>query len=89
MLRSILRYIAVVHTYYYTDPVCPWSWALEPALRRLTAEFAGSFEITFVMCGMMREVGPGEVSHLVTQMLDAADRSGMPVDARISPMLPP
>ncbi len=71
----------MIHTYYYTDPVCPWSWALEPALRKLTVEFAGAFEVTFVMCGMSREVG--DPSHLIGEMLEASDASGMPVDARL------
>ena len=78
---SILRYIEVVHTYYYTDPVCPWSWALEPALRKLTVEFDGSFEVTYVMCGMAREVG--DPAHLVSEMLEASVESGMPVDPRV------
>src|SRR5689334_3984332 len=73
--------MARVHTYYYTDPFCPWSWALEPALRKLALEFSGSLEITFVMCGMAREVG--DPRHLVSSMLEASDESGMPVDPRV------
>jgi predicted DsbA family dithiol-disulfide isomerase len=73
--------MAVVRTYYYTDPFCPWSWALEPALRKLAVEFMGSFEVRHVMCGMAREVGdPG---HLVSEMLEASEESGMPVDPRV------
>jgi putative protein-disulfide isomerase len=73
--------MAVVHTYYYTDPFCPWSWALEPALRKLAVEFAGSFEVSYVMCGMAREVG--DAGHLVSEMLEASAESDMPVDARL------
>lgn len=80
---SILRQMGVVHTYYYTDPMCPWSWALEPALRRLWLEFEGGLAVEFVMCGMAREVGSAEVSHLVSEMLEASAASGMPVDARL------
>ncbi len=83
----ILRHNAVVHTYYYTDPMCPWSWALEPALRKLTVEFAGNLELTYVMCGMAREVGDPE--HVVAEMLEASDESGMPVDARLWLAAPP
>jgi putative protein-disulfide isomerase len=80
-MPSILRHIALVHTYYYTDPFCPWSWALEPALRKLAVAFTGSFEVRYVMCGMAREVGdPG---HLVGEMLEASEESGMPVDPRV------
>jgi predicted DsbA family dithiol-disulfide isomerase len=76
-----LRQIVSVHTYYYTDPVCPWSWALEPTLRRLAVEFGESLSVTFVMCGMAREVG--DARHLVSEMLEASDQSGMPVDPRL------
>ena len=86
-MPSILREIAVVHTYYYTDPACPWSWALEPALRKLSHEFAGSLEITYVMCGMAREFG--DPIALVAEMLEAGDRSGMPVDPRLWLAAPP
>ena len=71
----------MVHTYYYTDPACPWSWALEPALRKLSHELAGSLEVTYVMVGMARQFG--DASPLVGEMLEAADRSGMPVDVRL------
>ncbi len=80
-MLSILRYIAVVHTFYYTDPMCPWSWAIEPALRKLAVEFAGELSMSYVMCGMAREVG--DPTHVVSELLEAADRSGMPVDARL------
>jgi len=77
----------VVHTYYYTDPMCPWSWALEPALRKLALEFAGGLSVTYVMCGMARDVG--DPIPVVSEMLEAADRSGMPVDARLWLAAPP
>lgn len=34
-----------VQVRFYTDPACPWSWAAEPALRRLMWEFEGELEI--------------------------------------------
>ena len=86
-MPSILRHIAAVHTYYYTDPMCPWSWALEPAARKLAVEFAGGLEVTYVMCGMAREVG--DPTHVIGEMLEAADESGMPVDARLWLAAPP
>jgi predicted DsbA family dithiol-disulfide isomerase len=51
-----LRHIAVVHTHYYTDPVCPWSWAFEPSLRRLLLEFDGATEFSYVISGMRHEL---------------------------------
>lgn len=86
-MPSILREIAVVHTYYYTDPACAWSWALEPALRKLGHELAGSLSVTYVMCGMARQFG--DPAPLVAEMLEAADRSGMPVDPRLWLAAPP
>ena len=82
-----MREIAFVHTYYYTDPACPWSWALEPALRKLSHELGDSLTVTHVMCGMARQFG--DPVPLVADMLDAADRSGMPVDARLWLAAPP
>ena len=46
---------ASLHVLYYTDPACPWSWAAEPALRRLQAEFGDDVRITYVMGGLARE----------------------------------
>jgi putative protein-disulfide isomerase len=66
---------------YYTDPACSASWAAEPALRRLQVEFGGEVEITYVMGGLSRQY-EGDQSRLVTEWLDAAEQSGMPVDPR-------
>lgn len=86
-MPSILREIAEVHTYYYTDPACPWSWALEPARRKLRHELGDSLGVTYVMCGMAREFG--DPVSIVTEMLEAADRSGIPVDPRLWLAAPP
>ncbi len=77
----------MVHIYYYTDPMCPWSWALEPALRKLAVEFGDGLSVRYVMCGMAREVG--DTAPFVTQMLEASAASGMPVDARLWLAAPP
>jgi putative protein-disulfide isomerase len=66
---------------YVTDPACPWSWAWEPVRHRLEREFGATLAITFAMGGLAREFGPAEAR--VGEWLDAADRSGMPVDPRL------
>jgi putative protein-disulfide isomerase len=66
---------------YYTDPACSASWAAEPALRRLQVEFGSEVQITYVMGGLSRQY-EGDQSGLVLEWLDAAERSGMPVDPR-------
>jgi predicted DsbA family dithiol-disulfide isomerase len=82
-----LSYVGVVHVRYYTDPVCPWSWALEPALRRLLYTFGESLEITYVMTGMMRD--PADPLKGARAALDASAASGMPVDPRLWLETPP
>jgi predicted DsbA family dithiol-disulfide isomerase len=79
--------VAIVYTYYYTDPACPWSWALEPALRKLIAQLGDSLRFTYVMCGMAREFG--DAGALVAESLQAGDRSLMPVDPRLWLQAPP
>ena len=73
--------MAAVHASYYTDPACPGSWALEPAVRRLQWEFGDRLRWEYVMGGLAREFGPAE--RMVTDWLDAGDASGMPVDPRL------
>lgn len=72
--------MAVVEVIYYTDPACPWSWAAEPALRRLLTEFGDGVRITYVMAGLAREISDPHAELL--EALDAAAASGMPVDPR-------
>ena len=71
----------LVQARYYTDPACPWSWALEPALRKLMTEFAEAVQLSYVMCGALRE-GADPIEQ-TRQTLEASVRSGMPVDARL------
>jgi predicted DsbA family dithiol-disulfide isomerase len=81
---------------FYSDPACPWSWAAEPALRRLLWEFEGELEIIWVMGGLARRYGrdyrdeegrigegPGCFADLISHWLDVAVASEMPMDPRI------
>src|SRR5438094_9158547 len=73
--------MAVVVALYYTDPFCPWSWALEPTVRRLECEFGPDLRLTHVMAGMGGELeDPAQVA---LQALEASQSSGMPVDVRL------
>jgi predicted DsbA family dithiol-disulfide isomerase len=79
--------VAAVSATVFTDPFCPWSWAVEPHLRRLEIEFGGSVAITFVIAGLRRQVQDGPA--LALSALEAAARSGMPLDARVFLTDPP
>ncbi len=74
--------VAVVAT-CFTDPLDPWSWAAEPALRRLAVEFGEEVEVTFVLVGLVRRSDDGRAGALALETLDAAAASGMPADARV------
>lgn len=38
---------------YYTDPLCCWSWAMEPQLRKLRFEFDGAISWHYCMGGLI------------------------------------
>jgi predicted DsbA family dithiol-disulfide isomerase len=79
--------VGAVHVTYYTDPACPWSWAAEPAVRRLQVEFGEEVSITYVMGGMAREFR--KPLETMRHVLDAAAASGMPTDPRVWLDAPP
>jgi predicted DsbA family dithiol-disulfide isomerase len=85
-----------VQVRFYTDPACPWSWAGEPALRRLMWEFDGELEFAWVMGGLARHygrsyrdeegrigTGPDCFADLISHWLEVAANGLMPTDPRI------
>jgi predicted DsbA family dithiol-disulfide isomerase len=85
-----------VQVRFYTDPLCPWSWAAEPALRRLMWEFQGELEFIWVMGGLARRYGseyrdeqsgvgrgPDCFADLISHWLEVAADGLMPTDPRI------
>jgi predicted DsbA family dithiol-disulfide isomerase len=85
-----------VQVRYYSDPVCPWSWAAEPALRRLMWEFDGQLEFVWVMGGLARRYGQGYrdeqsgvgrgsdcFADLISHWLDVAADGLVPTDPRV------
>jgi predicted DsbA family dithiol-disulfide isomerase len=72
-----------VRVRFYTDPACPWSWAAEPALRRLMWEFDGELEFAWVMGGLARSYERANLLEVVSQWLEDAAAGGMPCDPRI------
>jgi hypothetical protein len=76
MLAPIVADVARLAMSYFTDPWCPWSWAAEPSLRRLQAEFGDQLAMTYVIGGL------GGAAPDPREWLEAAAASGMPVDPR-------
>jgi predicted DsbA family dithiol-disulfide isomerase len=72
-----------VQVRFYTDPACPWSWAAEPALRRLMWEFEAGLEFVWVMGGLTRSYENADLLAVVGQWLVDAAEGGMPCDPRI------
>jgi predicted DsbA family dithiol-disulfide isomerase len=72
---------------FYTDPACPWSWSIEPSMRRLVVEFGDAIDLRPVMGGLARQFG--DPLPVVADWLAAADASGMPVDPRLWIEAPP
>jgi predicted DsbA family dithiol-disulfide isomerase len=85
-----------VQVRFYTDPGCPWSWAAEPALRRLMWEFDGELDFVWVMGGLARRFGreyrdeegrigygPDCFADLISHWLSVAAEGLMPTDPRI------
>jgi putative protein-disulfide isomerase len=68
---------------FYTDPACPWSWAAEPALRRLMWEFEDELEFVWVMGGLTRSYEHANLFDVTTQWLEDAAAGGMPCDPRL------
>lgn len=77
----------VIEASYYTDPACPWSWALEPNLRRLQVEFGDGISVGLIMGGLAPQFEDPQAQ--VAQWLEACDRSGMPFDPRLWLEAPP
>jgi Thioredoxin len=75
--------VGTVSISYVTDPFCPWSWAAEPAWRRLQAEFGDQVEITYVISGL------GGADPDALEWLEASAAGGMPVDPRGVMAAPP
>jgi len=76
---------------YFTDPLCCWSWAMEPQLRKIQYEYNGQIKWRYCMGGML----PGwnnyhdEINSVSRPLqmgpvwMHAQYVSGMPMDANI------
>jgi putative protein-disulfide isomerase len=72
----------MVSVAYYTDPACPWSWALEPAVRKLMVDFGDGLDWTFVMGGLGRSLArePAACAATIEQWLRVSEETQAPLD---------
>ena len=81
---------------FITDPVCSWSWGVEPQVRSLMWEFGEGVRFHWVMGGLARSYGPryrdeeGAIgsgpscfADLMSHWLEVAVATGMPADPRL------
>ena len=70
---------------YHTDPACPWSWALEPSVRKLMVEFGSGLDWTFVMGGLGRSLAgePASRAALIVEWLRVTAETQAPLDPLI------
>ncbi|MDQ6609882.1 MAG: DsbA family protein [Bacteroidota bacterium] len=86
-----------VDVIYYTDPLCCWSWAMEPQLRRIQYEYEHQLNWRYCMGGLL----PGwhsysdEINSVTKPIqmgplwMHAHKESGMPIDAAVWKNDPP
>ena len=67
---------------YHTDPACPWSWALEPVVRKLMVDFGAGLDWTFVMGGLGRSLArePAARAGRIEEWLRVSDETQAPLD---------
>lgn len=76
---------------YYTDPLCCWSWALEPQWKRLRYEYEGQISWSYCMVGLVPEWNSytdlfNSISrplHMGPMWMQAEQISGMPTQSEI------
>jgi predicted DsbA family dithiol-disulfide isomerase len=72
----------MVSVAYHTDPACPWSWALEPTVRKLKVDFASGLDWTFVMGGLGRSLAREPAAHadMIVEWLRVSAETQAPLD---------
>jgi putative protein-disulfide isomerase len=72
----------MVSVAYHTDPACPWSWALEPTVRKLKVDFADELDWTFVMGGLGRSLArePAVCADMIVEWLRVSAETQVPLD---------
>lgn len=68
----------------YSDPICPWSWAYEPVLRRIEVQYRSKIRIRPVMGGLALDrtepAGDGQVARIQASWRRVAQTTGQPIE---------
>lgn len=91
------RETETVEVRYYTDPLCCWSWAMEPAWRKLQYEFGSAIRVTYKMSGLLpnwkglggSRDGVYNPSIMRPEWMHAREMSGMEINDQIWANDPP
>ena len=75
----------------YTDPLCCWSWAMEPAWQKLQFEWEGALQVQYKMGGLLPSWqhfkdtanSISRPSQMGPEWMTAAHLSGVPINSRI------
>ncbi len=78
----------------FTDPICVWCWASEPAFRALETHFPNQIEFRYITGGLVENIddfsdpdndidagSEGANDQIVSHWIESADQHGMPVKA--------
>lgn len=76
---------------YYTDPLCCWSWAMEPQMRKLRFLLKDRLKIKYIMGGLIKDWkhysdnlnNINLPAHFGPLWMEAKQRSGQPIDENI------
>lgn len=82
---------------YYTDPLCAWSWAMEPAWRKLIYQYGSSLNYKYCMAGLLADWKFfNDTINCVSRPIQMAPfwseighRSGMPINSLLWMTDPP
>jgi putative protein-disulfide isomerase len=86
-----------VEVTYFTDPLCCWSWAMEPQWRRFRFEFRDHVQWRYCMSGLLPAWNQFQDStHAVSRpaqmgplWMEASHLSGMPINSALWALAPP
>lgn len=69
---------------YYTDPLCPWSWAMEPVIYKFLQAYGQRVQLNFRMAGLMSSSYNVEGIYAAPSIQQVCDRVSCETGMQIS-----